>query len=214
MAGNKLSGDEGELEVVNSVPCPNCGKKLMVLPPNYPLFDVQCTGCSFRTQVKTNNSKPKNIIFGAGWDIMEKVLKSGFITPPLIVNFKWSDKDEEKQEIRFYPFVPKTNLEKYRLSEQARRANYMMFRYVGLEKLPHFTVFKKWFDEFRKSINDRVMDVKSIYEGKKYIVEHSPRDNPGKYLESLIAAKGHAWCMDVPAERRKLVKLVLGSITR
>ena len=58
------------------------------------------------------------------------------------------------------------------------------------------------------------MDVKSIYEGKKYIVEHSPRDNPGKYLESLIAAKGHAWCMDVPAERRKLVKLVLGSITR
>ena len=58
------------------------------------------------------------------------------------------------------------------------------------------------------------MDIKSIYEGKKYIVEHSFRANPEKYLESLIAAKGHAWCMDVPSERRKLVKLVLESIIR
>jgi len=57
------------------VPCPNCAKKLMSLPKNFPLYDIQCTGCSFRAQVKTNNSKPKNEIFGAGWDIMSKVLK-------------------------------------------------------------------------------------------------------------------------------------------
>ena len=143
MAGNKMAGDQGELEVVKLVPCPNCGKKLMVLPQNYPLYDVQFVGCSFRAQVKTNSSKPKAVIFGAGWDIMEKVLKSGFITPPIFANFKWQEKGLNKQEIRFYPFVPKSNLRKYQLSSTARRANYKMFSYVGLDKLPYFVTFKK-----------------------------------------------------------------------
>jgi DNA-directed RNA polymerase subunit RPC12/RpoP len=143
MAGNKKAGDQGELEVVKLVPCPNCGKKLMILPQNYPLYDVQCVGCSFRAQVKTNSSKPKAVIFGAGWDIMEKVLKSGFITPPIFTNFKWKEKGTERQEIRFYPFVPKKNLRKYQLSPTARRANYKMFNYIGLDNLPHFIVYTK-----------------------------------------------------------------------
>ena len=63
MSKNKESGDDGEKEVCGFVPCPNCGKKLMLLPPNYPLYDVQCTGCSFRAQVKTNNTRPKAQIF-------------------------------------------------------------------------------------------------------------------------------------------------------
>lgn len=143
MADNKKNGDAGELEVVELVPCPNCGKKLMILPPNYPLYDVQCTGCNFRAQVKTNKSKPKKEIFGAGWQIMEKVLKSGFITPPIFANFKWVEKGEEKQEIRFYPFVPKSNLKKYQLPPTARRANYWMFNYIGLDVLPYFVMYKK-----------------------------------------------------------------------
>lgn len=133
---NKKSGDKGEREVIDLVPCPNCGKKLMMLPSSYPLYDIQCTGCSFRAQVKTNNCKPKAVIFGAGWDIIDKVLKSGFMTPPLIANFKWIEKGESKQEILFYPFVPKTHLKKRVLSPTARRANYAMFNYVGLDKLP------------------------------------------------------------------------------
>jgi hypothetical protein len=143
MGLNKQFGDAGEIEVVDLIPCPNCGKELMLLPPGYPLFDVQCSGCSLRAQIKTMNSKPKAIIFGAGWDIMDKVLKSGFITPPLITNFKWVEKGVEKQEIRFYPFVPKKNLQKYRLSETARRANYWMFRYIDLGTLPHFVLYQK-----------------------------------------------------------------------
>jgi len=142
MAGNKQAGDVGEKEVVRLVPCPNCGKDLMQLPVGYPLYDVQCTGCTFRAQVKTNNSKPKPIVFGAGWQIMEKVLKSGFMSPALFLNFKWSDGGKNKQEIRFYPFVPKKNLKKYKLSEKARRANYWMFRYEGMDKLPYFEVYK------------------------------------------------------------------------
>lgn len=139
---NKKSGDSGELEVVDLVPCPNCGKKLMILPPNYPLFDVQCTGCSFRAQVKTNQSKPKSVVFGAGWQIMSKVLKSGYMTPPLFLNFKWDEKGKKMHEIRFYPFVPKKNLSNYKLSPTARRANYEMFTYVGMDKLPYFLVRK------------------------------------------------------------------------
>jgi DNA-directed RNA polymerase subunit RPC12/RpoP len=143
MTGNILAGDEGELDVVNLIPCPNCKKKLMVLPKNYPLYDVQCIGCSFRAQVKTNNSKPKNIIFGAGWDIMEKVLKSGYMVPPLIVNFKWKEKLLDHQEIRFYPFIPKVNLKMHILSPIARRANYKMFNYIAIDKIPYFIVYKQ-----------------------------------------------------------------------
>lgn len=136
---NKEVGDIGEGEVVDLVPCPNCKKKLMLLPKNYPLVDVQCTGCVFRAQVKTVNSKPKSTFFGAGWDIMSKVLKSGYMIPPTFVNFKWNN----HQEIRFYPFIPHRNLEKYQLSSTARRANYKMFHYTKMDKLPFFTVFKK-----------------------------------------------------------------------
>ena len=71
------------------VKCPNCNKKLMLLPPNYPLMDVQCTACYFRAQVKTINSKPKDNGLGAGWEIMNKVLKSGQMVPPTFFNFKY-----------------------------------------------------------------------------------------------------------------------------
>lgn len=140
---NKTSGDAGEQEIVELVPCPNCSKRIMLLPTNYPLFDVQCTGCSFRAQVKTNKSKPKSVVFGAGWQIMSKVLKSGYMVPQLFLNFKWMEAGLERQEIRFYPFVPKKNLSNYKLSEGARRANYEMFTYVGMDKLPYFVVFSK-----------------------------------------------------------------------
>lgn len=114
----------------------------MELPPNYPLYDVQCTGCSFRAQVKTNNCKPKNVIFGAGWEIIDKVVKSGFMVPPLIANFKWTDRNVTRQKILFYPFVPRSALLRRKLSANARRANYEMFNYTGLSKLPCFVLYE------------------------------------------------------------------------
>ncbi|MBI3772900.1 MAG: hypothetical protein HY272_09400 [Gammaproteobacteria bacterium] len=142
-AGNNKSGNDGEREVIRLVSCPNCSKPLMQLPTNYPLYDVQCSGCAFRAQVKTNKCKPKDEIFGAGWDIMDKVLKSGFIVPPLLVNFKWKEKGKNKQRIVFYPFIPKSNLKKRQLSSSARRANYKMFNYIGLSELPNFVLYEK-----------------------------------------------------------------------
>lgn len=134
---NKVCGDAGEKEIVEKVSCPNCKNKLMSLPKNYPLVDVQCTACHFRAQIKTVNSKPKDFSFGAGWDIMNKVLKSGYMVPPTFFNFKWGG----HQEIRLYPFIPRLNLRNYKLSETAKRANYKMFHYVGLSKLPYFVVY-------------------------------------------------------------------------
>ena len=99
--------------------------------------------CSFRAQVKTNLSKPKKEIFSAGWQIMDKVLKSGFLIPPMIATFKWEDKTGKHQEIRFYPFISKSNLKKHQLPPTAKRANYWMFNYINLDTLPNFVLFKK-----------------------------------------------------------------------
>ena len=139
MPNNKITGDLGERDVVDKVCCPNCQKNLMLLPPNFPLVDIQCTACNFRAQIKTINSEPKDVVFGAGWEIMNKVLKSGYMVPQTFLNFKWKN----HQEIRFYPFIPRINLKNYVLSKKARRANYKMFHYIGMSKLPYFVVYKK-----------------------------------------------------------------------
>jgi len=141
VSSNSAAGVNGEKEVVRLVPCPNCGKRLTRLPPNYPLYDVQCTGCAFRAQVKSVNCPPQDEVFGAGWDILDKVLKSGFMIPPLIVNYRWRRSSRANREIRFYPFIPKQNIRMRQLPPTARRANYKMFNYVGLRALPHHVLY-------------------------------------------------------------------------
>ncbi len=74
---------------------------------------------------------------------MDKVLKSGFMVPPLIANFVWKEAGIERREVRFYPFVPRNHLRKYKLSEGARRANYEMFTYTGLNELPKIVLLSR-----------------------------------------------------------------------
>lgn len=143
IGSKKSNGDLGEGEVVRLVPCPNCKKELSLLPKSFPLCDVQCSACHLRAQVKSNNSRPKKEILGAGWEIVDKVTKSGYLVPSLITNNKWEENGSMHQEIRFYPFIPKVNLKMRQLSPVARRANYKMFNYVGLDKLPYFVLYKK-----------------------------------------------------------------------
>ncbi len=142
MINKRQTGTLGEKEVVEHIQCPNCLGKLMLLPEGFPMYDIQCSRCLFRAQIKTVNSKPKSTIFGAGWDIYEKVLKAGYLIPQLIVNFKWRAKNGRlNQEIRFYPFIAKGNIKKYQLSSMAKRANYKMFKYVGLDRIPHIVLY-------------------------------------------------------------------------
>lgn len=135
----KQYGTDGEKEVASLILCPNCQKPLMTLPISYPLFDVQCSACNFRAQIKTSSSNPykSSKIRGAGWDIMEKVLKSGFLIPPLIVNYKWTYKGELKQEIRFFPFIMKKNLVPRVANIHGGQRIYNMFDY-NLNGLPYF----------------------------------------------------------------------------
>jgi len=141
-ATHKTTGDEGERDVIKLVQCPNCSKALMLLPTSYPLCDIQCTACQFRSQIKTSHSKPKDIIRGAGWDIMSKVLKAGYLAPPLIVNFVWEEGDAAKQEIRFYPFIRKMELKPYTAKITRENRQYKMFDYV-LKRSKYYVLFSK-----------------------------------------------------------------------
>lgn len=138
---HKLTGDVGEKEVIEKIKCPNCGKKLVLLPQGFPMYDVQCSRCMFRAQVKTSNTPPRNTVRGAGWDIYEKVLKAGYLSPPLIVNFKWECEGGVCQEIRFYPFIAKGNISKHQLSPKAKRANYRMFNYIRLNQAKYYMLY-------------------------------------------------------------------------
>lgn len=136
-------GDQGEIQVCELVKCPNCLGELITLPKNFPMFDIQCAKCMFRAQVKTVQNKPSSTVRGAGWDIYEKVLKAGYLPPPLILNFKWKSGKFDDQEIRFYPFIPRINLKQTITSSLHRQPNYKMFYYTGLDKIPYYVLHSK-----------------------------------------------------------------------
>lgn len=137
-------GRLGEQELVAHVPCPNCGRKLMPLPKNYPMCDVQCTACNFRAQVKTNSVDPKNKkeIFGATWEIMNKVMKAGYLVPALFVLFNWNENGEKRSELRFYPFVPKGHLKPRRTHIKKTNRNLVMFNYRDIHLIPYYVYNK------------------------------------------------------------------------
>lgn len=145
MKSNAARGKDGERDVIRKIRCPNCGKRLMALPTGFPLYDLQCTGCVFRAQVKTNNSKPKDIIFGAGFAVLGHALRTGQLIPPLIANFRWREGRKRKQLIILYPFLSLHHIRKRVLSKRSRHAGYVMFNYVGLldENTPRTTLLTR-----------------------------------------------------------------------
>jgi hypothetical protein len=140
-------GKKGEAEVVALARCPNCRGDLMTLPEGYPLYDVQCRKCLFRAQVKTFASRPANVMYGSGWDILQKTMRSGHLVPPLIINCKWRHKGESHHAIRFYPLVPHANLKpriahiKGNTTKKSRL--HKMFNYIGMTSLPFMPLHEK-----------------------------------------------------------------------
>lgn len=145
MKSNQQKGTDGEEDVVHKVRCPHCGKRLQLLPPGFPLYDVQCEGCVFRAQVKTNACKPKAQIFGAGYRMLSHSRHSGQLIPPLIANFRWREKGKACQEIWLYPFLTKQNIRKKVRSGRGSRPGYEEFNYVGLlsEDTPKVILYEK-----------------------------------------------------------------------
>ncbi len=145
MNRNCKLGDQGEDDVIKKVPCPNCGMRLVRLPKNFPLYDVQCEGCVFRAQVKTNRSPPKDQVFGSGREILRHFKAGGQLIPPLIANFCWSKGSKPQQKIIFYPFLTKDNIKGRVRSKRASHPGYKEFNYVGLldEETPKVVVYPK-----------------------------------------------------------------------
>jgi len=144
---NGVSGTRGEQWVAKNIPCPNCDSSLMLLPVGFPLFDVQCSRCLFRAQVKANRCKPKDQIFGAGWEILDRTLRTGQLIPPLLVNYEWLDRStgKNRHEVHFFPFLTKANLSRHRRPRTGQRPGYKQFNYVGLLKpsTPQAVLFPK-----------------------------------------------------------------------
>lgn len=128
------SGELGEKEVCELTKCPNCGGKLFQLAKNNPLYDVACSRCLFRVQVKTvgKNFDGKRIR-GAGWSVMDKAQKAGMVIPPVILN--------TKDEIRFYPYIPKSSLIK-RIAIINKTRRHPMFDY-DIRDLKYYVLVKK-----------------------------------------------------------------------
>ena len=134
-----IIGTAGERWVKRNVRCPSCHSKLILLPPGFPLVDVLCTSCLFRAQVKTNGCKPRDQIFGAGWEILDRSLKAGQLIPPLLVNYEWLDKGKKHHEVHFFPFLTRDNIQRH----QRSRRDYKQFNWVGLNEAPKLVLYSR-----------------------------------------------------------------------
>jgi hypothetical protein len=131
-------GDEAERYVVERVPCPSCGSALRQLPPGYPLFDVQCSGCLFRAQVKRVQEKPRSRLRGGSWNVVNTYLRTGQLLPPMFVCFDWPRSEAEPGYVYFFPLVPAKNVVKRVLSELHKTdAGRAMAEYRDMLSLPH-----------------------------------------------------------------------------
>jgi hypothetical protein len=133
MKSNRQVGTEGEWDVIRKIGCPSCGQEMQLLPSGFPLFDIQCKGCVFRAQVKTNACKPKDQIYGAGFGVLNHFLRSGQLIPPLIVSFRWREGRSQRQVILLYPFLTEANIRKKIRGPNGARPGYEEFNYVGLQ---------------------------------------------------------------------------------
>ena len=137
----KETGDIGEELVAKKAPCPSCGKALTLLPESYPLFDVQCSACLFRCQVKTTATEPKSTIRGAGWQILNAARRTGQQMPPMIYVANVGKAAKGDPVIRFYPFIPRSHLKPYQAFPDGHpRAGYKLFNYIRMNQLPSFVL--------------------------------------------------------------------------
>ena len=63
------------------------------------------------------------------------------------------------------------------------------------------------YEKAKKRFEPQRQIIKNLRVGSTYYAEELQ-----KYLEIVITVKGHAWCMDVAIERRKMAKLVTNAV--
>ena len=108
------------------------------LAPGYPLFDVQCSRCLFRAQVKRVQERPRNRLRGGSWNVVNTYLRTGQLLPPMFVCFDWPRSELEPGSVYFFPLVPARNVSKRVLSEAHKTdAGRAMVEYREMLSLPH-----------------------------------------------------------------------------
>jgi hypothetical protein len=135
------SGAEAERFVVDKIPCPSCGSALRALPAGYPLYDVECTSCLLRAQVKRVLARPRDRIRGASWEVIAHHFKTGHPIPPMFACFGWHASATEPEAVWFFPLIPTRNVKMRALSERHQTPGRKMAEYVEMKSLPHFVLF-------------------------------------------------------------------------
>lgn len=131
-------GEEAERFIAERVPCPSCGGALHELARGYPLFDVQCSRCLFRAQVKRVQESPRNRLRGGSWSVVNTYLRTGQLLPPMFVRFDWPRTEREPGTVYFFPLVPAKNVSKRVLSASHKTdAGRAMVEYRDMLSLPH-----------------------------------------------------------------------------
>ena len=138
---NAARGTEAENFVVAHVPCPSCAQALRKLPAGYPLYDVDCTRCLFRAQVKRVLEKPRSRVRGASWEVTNHHLRTGNLIPPMFVCFGWKTDAAAPTAIYFFPLVPATHVQPRTLSKRHATPGRRMTEYVRMLDLPYAVVW-------------------------------------------------------------------------
>jgi len=141
MISSAARGVEAEAFVVARIPCPSCGHALRAMAPGYPLYDVECTRCLLRAQVKRILAGPRDRIRGASWDVIAHHFKTGHLVPPMFACWGWPTGTPEPSEVWFFPLIPTSHLKMRVLSERHKTPGRRMAEYVDMRGVPHFVVF-------------------------------------------------------------------------
>jgi hypothetical protein len=129
--------------VVAHALCPYCGKTLACLPTATPVYDVACTRCEFRAQVKSVETPPRPRIRGASARPLAGLRLAGKLSPPIIVVWGWNGVERTAQSITLFPLVPWANIRERVLPlKHKTEAGRLMVDYHNLASLPQISLYE------------------------------------------------------------------------
>lgn len=139
---NTESGERAVEFVLTQIKCPYCEKALIDLPRATPVYDVACSRCEFRAQVKSVETPRRKRIRGASARPLAGLRWAGKSSPPLIVVWGWDGKNRSAEQVTLYPLVPWRHVRERALPDKhATMAGRLMVDYHDLDLLPYFALY-------------------------------------------------------------------------
>jgi DNA-directed RNA polymerase subunit RPC12/RpoP len=139
---NTASGERAVEFVLAQVKCAYCEKALVDLPRATPVYDVACSRCEFRAQVKSVETHMRRRIRGASARPLAGLRLAGKSSPPLIVVWGWDGEARSAERVTLYPLVPWRHIRERALSQNHETmAGRLMVDYHDLHLLPFFELY-------------------------------------------------------------------------